>query len=167
MALYSMSFSDVTPNEITVTLADPIKAIVCTATDGIKISEIYIAGGETSSVVTKLVVNRPSVGGSYLADPANTQVPEKLNPYSQSASGPAFYGDASDTVGTTGANRPTFSDNDVLNLTLNAFAGVVRWVAPPGSEIIALGTGLPGEITFGGSRAGTGLVDGHLIFEQV
>lgn len=163
MALYSMSFTNITPAEIAANLADPIKAFVCSATSGIKIVEIYIAGGESSSTINKLVVNRPSGAGTY----ANSQVPEKLNPFSAGAAGPAFRGGASALCGSAGAGRPTFATNDVLNLTLNAFAGVVRWVAPPGSEIIALGTGLPGEITFGGSRAGTGDVDGHLIFEQV
>ncbi len=163
MAQYSMSYTDITPAEITANLADPIKAFVCAATTGVKIVEVFIAGGDSTSTVTKLVVNRPTGAGTYI----NSQVPEKLNPYSAAAAGPSFYGGASTLCGSSGAGRPTFGTNDVLNLTLNTFAGIVRWVAPPGSEILVLGSGLAGEITFGGSRAGTGTVQGHLIFEQV
>jgi hypothetical protein len=164
MAKYSLSYVNVDPAEITANIADPIKAVVCGATASVAISEIYIAGEESASAVTELVVNRPSVQGNPYA---NFQTPERLNPFSQAASGWQAAGQVGGGTGTVGAARPTFSANDILNLTLNAFAGVVRWVAPPGSEIIATGSGLAGEVTFGGSRGGTGNVSGHVIVEQL
>jgi hypothetical protein len=163
MAKYSLSFVNVDPDEIVANVADPIKAVVCT-TASVAISEIYIAGEEAASSVTELVVNRPTVQGNPYA---NFQTPERLNPYSQAASGWQGAGQANDRTGTVGGARPTFAANDILNLTLNCFAGVVRWVAPPGSEIIATGTGTAGEVTFGGSRGGTGNVSGHVIVEQL
>jgi hypothetical protein len=163
MAKYSLSYVNVDPEVIVANIADPIKAAVCGASASVAIGEIYIAGEESASSVTELVVNRPTVQGTY----ANSQTPERLNPFSQAAAGWSAKGQVNDRTGTVGANRPTFGANDILNLTLNAFAGVVRWVAPPGSEILATGAGVAGELTFGGSRNGTGNVSGHVIIEQL
>lgn len=163
MAKYSLSYVNVDPEEIVANVGDPIKALVCGASASVALSEIYIAGEESASAITELVVNRPTVQGTY----ANFQTPERLNPFSQAASGWQAAGQANDRTGTLGANRPTWATNDILNLTLNCFAGVVRWVAPPNSEIIATGSGVAGELAVLGSRGGTGNVSGHVIVEQL
>jgi hypothetical protein len=164
MAQYSLSFVASTPEEIVANQADPIKALQAAATTGAKLVEVYVAGESGASTITELVINRPSSAGTYVT----TQTPVPLNPFSAAASGVATYGSLSGGPPHTGASvDPTFSTADIINLTLNTFAGIVRWVAPPGSEILALGSGVEGELACLASRGGTGQVSGHVIYEQL
>jgi hypothetical protein len=55
----------------------------------------------------------------------------------------------------------------LLNLSFNAFGGIVRWVAAPGQEIGMLGnTASLGEISLSAYTGGTpGLMGSHFILE--
>jgi hypothetical protein len=162
MAQYSLSFSGVTPEVIDGgNLAEPVKAVQCGAASGVKLVEIYFGGEAGSSTVNRLVVNRPTVAGTY----STAQTAAALNPFSAAASGWSSYGQISGRA--TAAPKPTHATTDLLDLAFNAYGGVVRWVAPPGSEILALGTGVAGELCILSSRSGTGIVSGHVILEQL
>jgi len=163
MAQYSLSFAGVTPEVVDGgNLAEPIKAVVTGSTAAVKIQEIYFGGEAGSSTINRLVVNRPSTGGTYSV----TQVPAPLNPYSAAATGWTARGQVGGRA--TCAPKVTHSTADLVDLAFNAYGGVVRWVAPPGAEIIAIGTiGTNGELAILSSRAGTGVVSGHVIVEQL
>ena len=56
----------------------------------------------------------------------------------------------------------------LLNLSFNAFGGIVRWVAAPGQELGMLGNtaALLGELSLSAFTGGTpGLMGSHFIFE--
>jgi hypothetical protein len=55
----------------------------------------------------------------------------------------------------------------LLNLSFNAFGGIVRWVAAPGEEPKTLGnTASFGEVSLGAYTGGTpGLMGSHIIYE--
>lgn len=162
MAQYSLSFSGVTPEVIDGSdFAEPIKAVQCGAASGVKLVEVYFGGEAGSSTVNRLVVNRPTVAGTY----STTQVAAALNPFSAAATGWTGYGQVSGRA--TASPKPTHATTDLLDLAFNAYGGVVRWVAPPGSEILALGTGVAGELAILSSRSGTGVVSGHILLEQL
>lgn len=57
----------------------------------------------------------------------------------------------------------------LLHLSFNAYGGIVRWVAAPGSEIAIVGnTASLGEATLSAFTGGTpGATSGHIIFETV
>lgn len=163
MSQYSLSFSGTTPEVIGANLAEPIKGIQCGASAGVKLIEVYIGGEAGSSTVNRLVVNRPTVAGVYTVAP---ETPSALNPFSAAATGWTAYGQVSGRA-TCAVTKPTHDTYDLLDLAFNAYGGVVRWVAPPGSEILALGDTVAGELAILSSRSGTGQVSGHVIVEQL
>jgi hypothetical protein len=58
----------------------------------------------------------------------------------------------------------------LLNLSFNAFGGIVRWLAAPGEEISQYGNAANvGETSLSASNAGgtPGAMGGHLIYEPV
>jgi hypothetical protein len=122
----------------------------------IKLYELFLMGEAASSAVARVVVNRPSVAPTGAA---TNVVPEKINP----ASVAAVFKAAS----TYASSQATLSTNDVLIPAFNAFGGIVRWVAPPDSEIIATGTGAAVGQLCVRSRSGTSTVSGHLLVEEV
>lgn len=67
-------------------------------------------------------------------------------------------------------NKPQRSASlSLLNLSFNAFGGIVRWVAAPGSEIMVVGNaaGL-GQLSLSAFTGGTpGLLGSHMIFESL
>lgn len=163
MSQYSLSFSGTTPEVIGANLAEPIKAVQCGASAGVKLVEVYIGGEAGSSTVNRLVVNRPTVAGTYTVA---AETARALNAFSAAATGWTAYGQASGRA-TCAVTKPTHDTFDLLDLAFNAYGGVVRWVAPPGSEILALNTSVTGELVMLSSRSGTGQVSGHVILEQL
>lgn len=69
---------------------------------------------------------------------------------------------------TAATNKPQRSPTGhLLNLSFNAFGGIVRWVAAPGEEITTVGNTQPlGELSFSCGTGGTpGLLGSHWIYE--
>jgi hypothetical protein len=68
-------------------------------------------------------------------------------------------------------NKPqrSASVGGVLNLSFNAFGGIVRWVAAPGSEIGFVGQSASlGQLSLSAFTGGTtGLMGAHMIFESL
>jgi hypothetical protein len=55
----------------------------------------------------------------------------------------------------------------LLNLSYNAFGGIVRWVAAPGEELVIVGNAVnTGELSWSAFTGGTpGLMSAHVVFE--
>lgn len=71
-------------------------------------------------------------------------------------------------VGSTATTKPQRSATaHLLNLSFNAFGGIVRWVAAPGEEIAIVGNTQPlGEVSLSAFTGGTaGLMGAHVIYE--
>lgn len=129
------------------------------STQRLSIYEVYIGGEEAStSNPTSFILGRDStvaatgISGNRMA----------LLDGSATAPGTvAVYGNTSTT-------KPQRSSTlQLLNLSLNCYGGIVRWVAAPGSEISVVGnTASLGEVSLS-SVSGTGKTSGHILFEVV
>ena len=72
------------------------------------------------------------------------------------------------TGNTWATNKPQRSSSlHLLNLSFNAFGGIVRWVAAPGEEIYIVGnTASVGEASLSAFTGGTpGALGAHVIYE--
>jgi len=77
---------------------------------------------------------------------------------------------APQVVGNTATTKPQRSSTlKLLNLSFNAFGGIIRWVAAPGEELVTVGnTASLGELSLSAFTGGTpGLMGGHWIYETV
>lgn len=130
-------------------------AIRTTAASTLKLIEAFLGGEATSSTVNRMALRRLSTNG---ATPTN-QVPAALNPLSAAAVSQGY------VAATTG---PTIAATQhLLNLAINAFGGIIRWVAAPGEEIVATAATAPnGELCLD-SITGTGLISTDLKFEEM
>lgn len=138
--------------------ANDLRTLVTTATgagSAIALYELLLNGEESASSVARVAINRPGTAGIT----QNTaQTPEKLHPASAAA---AF----SVTALAGWTTQPVLSTNDVAEVGFNAFGGIARWVAIPGSEIIVGTQGAVANLSIR-SRSGTGVVSGHILTEQ-
>jgi hypothetical protein len=121
------------------------------------ILEVFCGGQATASAAQQLVLARDSTVGATLSGGTTA------------ALDPATAALAAPPVGfTTATTKPQRSATlYLLNLSFNAFGGVVRWVAAPGEEIGILGnTASLGEVSLSHLSGGTpGLMGAHFIFE--
>ena len=136
-------------------VSNSYQAIRSTTGDTLRLVELFIGGEATASTVNRMALRRLSTNG---ATPTN-QVPGAFNPLSVAA-GPQGY-----VAATTG---PTIASTQHLgNFALNAFGGVVRWVAAPNEEIWAtISTAPNGEMCLD-SISGVGVVSTDMKFEQL
>lgn len=153
MAKYSYSINGTALSTTTGTLT--VQTAATGAGSVVNVYEVLLGGEAGSSAVARVVLNRPSAaptGG------ATAQTAEKLNP----ASGAATHVVATVYATTQG----TLSTNDVAIIPFNAFGGVVRWLAAPGSEIVV---GTQGAVAYliMRSRSGTSTVSGHMLIEEL
>jgi ABC-type amino acid transport substrate-binding protein len=132
-------------------------------TQRVRLSELFIGGLASSSAPTPFIVARDSTVGATLTalttgesdaalDPAVAALAAPAQPFSQSTTKPQ----RSATLG-------------LLNLSMNAFGGIVRWVSPadPNDGLWILGnTASFGEISLSCYTGGTpGLVGAHIIYD--
>ena len=131
------------------------------ATQRYDISEIYMGGQGTSSAPMYMVFARSHlVGSSTAVSTIAGGVQSMLDSAATAA--------VSSKNFTSSVTQPTRASNGgVLSLSYNGFGGIVRWVAPPGSEIKQLGTAVStGEITLSAYTGGTPSAMGsHIIYE--
>lgn len=70
------------------------------------------------------------------------------------------------TSASTGPSRSTLAAGGRLNLSFNAFGGIVRWVAAPGEEWGILSTAASnGSILSAYTGGSVGLMGSHLVYE--
>lgn len=159
MALYSTATPGWTPvahADGAASLADNSYHALRTETSNqVKVTEVFIGGEATSSTVNRMSVRRISTN---ISTPTN-KTPAPLHPWSAASAANHV------SAATTG---PTIASTvHLLDLALNTFGGIIRWVAHPGEELWALNSTAPnGEIVLD-SISGTGLVSTNMIFEEI
>lgn len=121
----------------------------------LKVVEFFIGGEATASTVNRMSLRRASTNS---VTPTN-QVPAALNFNSAAA---VSQGSVAATTGPTIA-----STQHLANVALNAFGGIVRWVAAPGEEIWAALTTAPNSELILDSISGVGIISSDIKFEEL
>jgi hypothetical protein len=136
------------------------------ATNRCSVSEIYMGGQATSSNVQIMQFARNgTISGTKTALVApNSDGP--MDGLTQAVTTPSL-GFIAATV--TQPQRSNSTSAARLNLTFNAFGGIVRWVAPPGGEWFI--TGITANVSESSLSAytgsGGGAMGAHIVYEQV
>lgn len=130
-------------------------ALRTTTASTLRVTEVFIGGEATSSTVNRMSLRRLSTNASTPTD----VTPAPLNPLSAPSVSQGY------VAASTG---PTIaSTGHLLNLAMNTFGGIVRWVAAPGQEIYATAQTAPNGQLCLDSISGTGVVSTHMIFEEL
>lgn len=166
MAKRSFSFMTYTPVAVADTVAmtaSTFQAILGgSATQRITYYEVYLGGQAGASSPTFMVFSRDTtvaVGTSALVA-GQTDAP--MDPATAAlAAPPVPYVLAAPTL----PQRSTTAH--LLNLSFNAFGGIIRWVAAPGEEPQQVGNTQPlGECSLSAYTGGTpGLLGSHIVYE--
>lgn len=124
------------------------------------VQEVYMGGQAGSSSPSIMVLARDST--VFSGATSNAVRLAALDPSVAALAAPPLAQDVGST--TLPQRSATLS---LLNLSFNAFGGIVRWVAAPGEEIGILGnTASFGEVSLSAYTGGTpGLMGAHIIFE--
>lgn len=128
------------------------------------ILEIYEGGQAGASAPTFMVLARDSQVGSGTNTNGTGQTDAALDAATAALAAPVVTGNSNAT------NKPQRSSTlHLLNLSFNAFGGIVRWVAAPGEEISIVGnTASLGEISLSAFTGGTpGAAGFHGIYETL
>lgn len=133
------------------------------------ILEIYLGGQAGASSPTFMVLGRDSQVGSGSNTYGTGQVDDALDAATAALAAPVKTGNSWAT------NKPqrwagaSGIGGKLLNLSFNAFGGIVRWVAAPGEEISIVGaTANLGEVSLSAFTGGTaGLLGAHMIYETL
>lgn len=133
------------------------------ATQRILVSEIFLGGQAGSSAPQYVNVSRDSTVGVTPTALSTGSSDAALDPATAALAAPAV---PFVTAGTQPQRSATLG---LLNLSFNAFGGLVRWVAYPGEELVLLGnTASFGELSVSFYTGTTGaLVGGHLVYEPL
>jgi hypothetical protein len=133
------------------------------ATQTLNVIEIYEGGQATASAVNIMVFARDLVLGSI---PTALATPNSDGPMNTGtaalAAPPVTY-----VAAGTGPSRITAATNAKLNLSFNAFGGIVRWVAAPGEEwtITGVSTSVSESSLSAFTGGSVGLMGGHIVYE--
>lgn len=126
------------------------------------ILEVYIGGQANASAPNYFMFARDST--VFVGATSNAARLTALDPATAALAAPPL----AQTVGSTTLPQRSATAS-LLNLSVNLFGGIVRWVAAPGEEIGMLGnTASNGEVSlsaFTGSTAGA--FGAHVIFEPM
>ncbi len=132
-----------------------------TTTQKLNILEVYLGGQATSSSPSLMLLSRDSTvqGTPTALSTGNSDAAFDPSTAALAAAPVAF------VASTTKPQRS--ATLGLLNLSYNAFGGIVRWLAAPGEEIGVLGnTASLGEVSLSAYTGGTpGLTGAHIIYE--
>lgn len=140
-----------------------LRAATAATLDMINIMEVYEGGQAGASSVNAMYLSRSSTVG---VTPTALSQPNSDGPMNANSSTltnlPQAYVAAS-----TGPVKNSAVTVARLNLTFNAFGGIVRWVAAPGEEWTTIGIANSiGESLLSAANVGTpGLMGSHFIYE--
>lgn len=132
-------------------------------TQVINLLEVYMGGQATSSAPSLMIVSRDSTVQATPTALSTGESNAALSPHTAALA-------AAQVAFTASTTKPQRSATlGLLNLSYNAFGGVVRWVAAPGEELTLLGnTASLGEISLSAYTGGTpGLTGAHFIYEPL
>ena len=168
MAKRSFSVSVVTPtayaDDTAMTNGTHCGAMVGgSATQRNVVSEIYLGGQAGASSPTIMVFGFNDVAGVTHTNSASA----REAPLDSATAALALPADIGDTTATDPERSSLLGH--VLNLSFNAFGGIVRWLAAPGEEIALTGLALDtGSVSLSAFTGGTpGPLGSHIIFETL
>lgn len=130
-------------------------------TQVVNVLEVYMGGQAGASSPSIMIVSRDSTVEATPGALTTGESAAALHPSSAALAAPTV---AFTRAGTLPQRAATLG---LLNLSYNAFGGIVRWVAAPGEELTLLGnTASLGEISLSAYTGGTpGLTGSHIIYE--
>lgn len=130
-------------------------------TQKLTIYEVYMGGQATASAPCLMLLSRDSTVQATPTALSTGNSDAAFDPSSAALAAPPVSFVASTTKPQRSATL------GLLNLSFNAFGGIVRWVAAPGEEIGVLGnTASLGEVSLSHYTGGTpGLMGAHIIYE--
>lgn len=166
MAKRIVAFTTITPtataDAATALASGTYPAIVQggSGTQRVNVLEIYMGGQAGASTPTFMLLARDSTVAVTNSLSAG-QTDASLDASTAALANPTLTG----STNTTPPQRSTTLK--LLNLSFNAFGGIVRWVAAPGEEISVIGnTASLGEVSLSAFTGGTpGAMGTHLIYE--
>lgn len=135
------------------------------ATQRIDIYEVMLSGMAAASAPTPMLLARDSIAGATLTALASPNSNGPLDPSTAALAAPQVGFIAS----TTKPNRSNSVSLPKMSMGLNAFGGIIRWNASPGSEMRMLGNAAAnGEVSLSSFTGGTpGLLDAHVLYEPL
>ena len=141
---------------------DPFMLQGGSSTQRTNILEVMLGGQAGASSPTFMVLARDSQVASGTNTNGTGQTDAALDAATAALAAPVITGNSNAT------NKPQRSSSlHLLNLSFNAFGGIVRWVAAPGEEISIVGNSASlGEVSLSAFTGGTaGLLGAHAIYE--
>lgn len=139
--------------------------LAATATTGLIVSEIYMGGQATASAVKIMQFARHS---TIAITPTALSAPNADGPLLNMSTQPASPGVSFVAAGTA-PQRSAVITTAKLNLSMNAFGGIVRWMAPQGGEWAIAGVAVnlseSSLSAFTGSAAGA--LGAHISYESI
>jgi hypothetical protein len=135
------------------------------AAQGLNVIEVECGGQATSSAVNIMQFARSVAFGTTPTALASPNSDGPLNGMTQTlGTVPITYVAAS-----TGPARSSAATVAKLNLTFNAFGGIVRWQAAPGEEwgIIGVTSNLSGSVLGAFTGGSVGLMGAHIVYEPL
>jgi hypothetical protein len=133
-----------------------------------QIWEVFMGGQATSSSPSIMIVARDSTVGATLTALSTGNSDAPLDTATAALAAPPVSFVASTTLPQRSATA------GLLNLSFNAFGGIVRWAAPDEHGCLRMlgnaapATGAGGEISLSAYTGGTpGLMGSHIIFEPI
>lgn len=136
------------------------------ASTGMDVSEIFIGGQASASSVNIMQFARTSTQSASQAALAapNSDGFAKAGMASALSSSMVAY-----VAATTAPQRSAAVAQARLNLSLNAFGGIVRWVAYPGEEWTIFGTtvNVSESILSAYTGGSVGLIGSHIVYEPL
>lgn len=165
MSKFSYSFTTFTPTataDAATALANGSYMAVQggNATQRLTFIEVYLGGQAGASSPTFMLLSRDSTVGVTMSSTSGAMQAALDGTQSVLSVVPIGY-----TIAGTNPQRSTTLH--LLNLSYNAFGGIVRWVAAPGEEPSTIGnTASLGEVSLSAFTGGTaGLTGAHIVYE--
>lgn len=164
MAKYVFDVATWTPTAVADTTnytANGFMAVQGVASTRVLFYEVYMGGQAGASSPSIMVVSRDSTVGGTITGLSAGQTMALLDATAQAPAATA----TSFVAATTEPQRS--STLHLINVSFNAFGGIIRWVAAPGEEFSTYGaTASLGEVSLSAYTGGTpGLMGAHFIFE--
>lgn len=130
------------------------------STQMLRIKEVFIGGQAPASAPNYFLLGRDTT--VFAGATSNAATLNPLDPTVAALAAPPL----AQNVGSTTLPQRS-STGRLLNLSVNLFGGVIRWVAAPGEEIGVQGNTQPlGEVSLSAFTGSTGgLYGAHIIFE--
>jgi len=134
------------------------------ASAGLNVIEIYEGGQATASTVNIMMFARDVV---LAGTPTALAAPASDGPMDSRTAALAAVPITYNFVTTTPNQRTSATAQARLNLSLNVFGGIVRWVAAPGEEwgITGVTVNISESSLSGFTGSTTGLLGAHIVYE--